>query len=232
MEKTIEFLKEYKAIIIGITIILLIAFMQTSLIFYLNQQKESEIEEINVDELPKEEEKEKYFYVDIKGEVKKKGTYKIEEGKRVIDVITLAGGLTSNADTSANNLSMKIKDEMVIVIYSKAQIKDFKTTKKEEALINEACNDTSNDLKNDSCIKKEETKESTQTTKEEKKDTKVSINNGTLEELMTLPGIGESKAKKIIEYRKEQRFEKLEDIKNISGIGDAIYEKIKEYITL
>jgi len=210
---------------------MIIVLIQTSLIFYLNTQKEKPVEEISTNEILEEEPKEKYFYVDIKGEVKKKGTYKIEEGKRVIDVINLAGGLTSNADTSANNLSMKIKDEMVIIIYSKAQIKDFKTVKKEEALIKEACNDNANDLKNDSCIKQEEITSNKKVQKEEKKD-KVSINSGTLEELMTLPGIGESKAKSIIEYRKENKFENIEDIKNVSGIGDALYEKIKNHITL
>jgi len=230
MEKTIEFLKEYKVLVIGVIIIMIIVLIQTSLIFYLNTQKEKPVEEISTNE--EEEPKEKYFYVDIKGEVKKKGTYKIEEGKRVIDVINLAGGLTSNADTSANNLSMKIKDEMVIIIYSKAQIKDFKTVKKEEALIKEACNDNANDLKNDSCIKQEETTSDKKIQNEEKQNKKVSINTGTLEELMTLSGIGESKAKSIIEYRKENKFENIEDIKNVSGIGDALYEKIKNHITL
>ena len=60
---------------------------------------------------------------------------------------------------------------------------------------------------------------------------KISINTASLEELMTLSGIGEKTATKIIEYRKENLFEKLEDIKNVSGIGDSLYEKIKDYIT-
>ena len=49
---------------------------------------------------------------------------------------------------------------------------------------------------------------------------------------MTVSGIGESKALSIIEYRKTKRFEKIEDIKNVSGIGDKLFEKIKEYITI
>ena len=48
---------------------------------------------------------------------------------------------------------------------------------------------------------------------------------------MTLSGIGEAKAKSIIEYRKEKKFEKIEDIMNVSGIGESVFEKIKDYIT-
>ena len=60
----------------------------------------------------------------------------------------------------------------------------------------------------------------------------VSINTGTLEELMTLSGVGESKAKAIIEYRNKKKFETIEEIKEVSGIGDALFEKIKDNITV
>ena len=69
-------------------------------------------------------------------------------------------------------------------------------------------------------------------TETEKQDKLISINNGTLEELMTLPGVGESKAKNIIEYRENNKFEKIEDIMNVSGIGEAAYSKIKDLIKL
>ena len=65
------------------------------------------------------------------------------------------------------------------------------------------------------------------------KSSKVSINNATLEQLQTLPGIGASKAQDIINYRTENgQFQSIEDLKNISGIGDSIFAKIKDYITL
>lgn len=61
---------------------------------------------------------------------------------------------------------------------------------------------------------------------------KISINSASLEELMTLSGIGESKAKNIIEYREHQSFLELSDIMNVKGIGEKIFEKIKNHICL
>jgi len=61
----------------------------------------------------------------------------------------------------------------------------------------------------------------------------VSINIGTFEELQLLPGIGESRAQDIIDYREQNGpFKNLEDIKNVSGIGDQIFENIKPFISL
>lgn len=60
----------------------------------------------------------------------------------------------------------------------------------------------------------------------------ISINSATLTELIKLPGIGETIANRIIEYRKDSSFKYLEELKNVSGIGDKMYEKIKQYICL
>ena len=68
---------------------------------------------------------------------------------------------------------------------------------------------------------------------EQKEYQLISINSASISELCTLPGIGESTAEKIIEYRNNYRgFNSLEELKNISGIGEKKYEKIKELITL
>lgn len=68
---------------------------------------------------------------------------------------------------------------------------------------------------------------------ESTKTSKININTATQTQLETLPGIGASTATKIITYRKEKgKFSKVEDIKEVSGIGDAKFEKIKEYITV
>ena len=160
---------------------------------------------------------------------------KVEEGQRVIDVVKKAGGFTINADNRVNNLSKKITDEMVIIIYSKEEVREFEKTKEQEEVVQNIC---TKDITNDACITKENSKNEKKTgdssaKKEEAQDKKlVSINEGTLEELMTLSGVGESKAKAIIEYRTKKKFETIEEIKQVSGIGEALFEKIKENITI
>lgn len=175
------------------------------------------------------------FYVDIKGAVVNPGVYQLDEGSRVIDVINLAGGLNPKADTSNLNLSKKIIDEMYIIVYTKTELTNYKKSlesqnKVECPTFECICPDSNNDA----CISKsEEKKENSVSENKLSTNSKVSINNATKEELMTLTGVGESKANAIINYRKENgNFEKIEDIKNVSGIGDSMFQKIKDNITL
>lgn len=166
--------------------------------------------------------------VDVKGFVNSPGIYKLKKDSRVIDAINTAGGVTAEGDTSVLNLSKKLEDEMVIIVYSYTQVANFKEVKKEENLIQQECQKGINEVENDACI--EENNEDTEETTENKK---VSINTGTLEELMTLEGVGESKAKAIIEYRETNgNFNSIEDLLNVSGIGESLLAKIKENITL
>lgn len=175
-----------------------------------------------------EEKEEKVTYskikVDIKGSVKHEGVYELDSNKRVVDAIELAGGATSKADLSVTNLSKKLKDEMVIIIYTKEEVKNFVKVKEEESLKNVQC--ISKTPVNNSCIEEEVD------TGDDKKS-KISINTATLEELLALSGIGEAKAKSIIEYReKNGAFTSLEDLTKVDGIGQALFDKIKENITL
>ena len=176
-----------------------------------------------------EEEEEVYYQVDIKGEVINPGIYTVKEGSRVIDVIRLAGDLTKVADTSVLNLSKKVKDEMVIIVYSYDEVVNFTATKEKEEIEQEACL-SQNGIQNDACIK-----DSTDDTSSSSVviSGKLSLNTATLDELMTLPGIGEAKAQAIIEYREEVgAFQNIEELKEVSGIGDAIFDQIKENITI
>lgn len=168
------------------------------------------------------------YKVDIKGEVVNPGIYSLTSNSRVIDVINMAGGLSENADTTVINLSRKIKDEMVIIIYSKYQVNNFKKTIEEENKVIEKCvKPDENSLENDACIDKKEEDKSDNLTD------KININTATLEEFKKLPGIGDSKANNIIKYREEhEKFNSCEEIKKVDGIGDNLYAQIEAYITI
>lgn len=183
----------YKIILFGVTLFFVILI---SIVFTVNNINEDDTDIVKNNELEKEDTIEtSYYYIDIKGEVKNPGVYKLKKGKRVIDALNLAGGITGNADTTNINLSKKITDEMCIIISSK------------------------NDILNENNLSK--------------KNSKVSINTGSVDDLKSLSGIGESKAQAIIDYREENGlFSQIEDIKNVSGIGESLYEKIKDYIEI
>ena len=194
---------------------------------------------------PKEEIVEKCFVkVDIKGYVNKPGLYEMECDNRIQDVINKAGGLKKNADTSVINLSKKVFDQMVIIIYSSTEVKNFNkvledTKEKEEkclkdkAVVNDAC--ISTNLEEEKINKETSVQKNTNSVNSDSSKEKVSIslNKASKEELMTLTGIGESKAIAIIKYREENcGFNNIEEIMNISGIGEKLFDKIKANITL
>ena len=225
-------IKENLKYILAIPILVLMGWLICN--YYVGNNNNNNIK-IQRENLVKEEKKEvtislKDYYVDIKGAVKTPGVYKLKENSRVIDVINEAGGLNDDADTSIINLSKKIFDEMFIVIYTKDEIKDYKTKTISTKEINNQINknivviDENNDanIKNSSKLK------------EENNENKIiNINTASKDELLLITGIGESKALAIISYRKEKGdFKQIEDIKNVSGIGDALFEKIKNYITV
>lgn len=177
----------------------------------------------------------KTVYVDIKGAVNNPGVYELDYDKRVIDVVKEAGGLNKYADTININLSKKIEDEMIIIVYTKSEIENYYKKNNNKNAVCASLECTCPDNFNNACITKDNFSLSSNKNniKEEQKNTKISINTATKEELMSLDGIGEAKAQSIINYRQENgSFEKIEDIKNISGIGDSIFEKIKNSITL
>lgn len=224
-----------KQIIIGIISTLIIgSILSFSIYNFLKRDKKvkktSPIENsLKKKETTKVTDKEQTYKVDIKGEINNPGIYTLKENSRVIDVIEMAGGLTENANTSVINLSKKISDEMVIIIYSNTQVQDFEKTKEMEKVTQEKCNQPDeNSLKNDACITNTNPGNESSPISD-----KISINTATKEELMTLPGIGESKANDIISYReKSGPFESIEDIMKVSGIGENIYAQIKENITV
>ena len=167
--------------------------------------------------------------VDIKGAVKKAGVYELDEGSRVSDLIKLAGGLKSNASTKYLNLSKKLTDEMVIKVYTENQIKNMNITYN----VQEECKCPKEDITSCAGASVIENGNGNDTNASDTINNKVSLNKASIDELMTLSGVGESKAKAIIEYRDENNgFKTIEEIMNVSGIGESAYNKIKDYITL
>lgn len=141
--------------------------------------------------------------VHVTGEVVNKGVVKVDEGSRVIDAIEVAGGATTEADLSKINLAYLLEDGMKIYVPS---INDEEET--------EFVTSSSGVSENN-----------------EKDVLKVNINTATSEELQRLPGVGESIANRILTYRKENgKFSAIEDLKNVSGIGDAKFNNISQYI--
>lgn len=141
----------------------------------------------------------------VNGAVKNPGVYTLKQGDRVYQAVALAGGMTKKAKKNAINLAETLADAENIHIMTKNEYK-----------------------------KSHKGKKSTTTEQENSSDTDlVNINVDNQEKIMTLPGIGSSKATAIIRYREENgKFSSTEDIKNVSGIGDATYANIKDMITV
>ena len=164
----------------------------------------------------------KTVFIDIKGAVNNPGVYEVSSNSRIIDVIKEAGDLTEEADTSIINLSKKVEDEMYIIVYTKEEMNSYKEKLvPKKTIVKEiekkiVCPDEDNDA----CLNNS-TPNITG---------KININTATKEELESLPSIGEAKANNIIEYREKNKFESIEDIKKVNGIGDSLYEKIKDNI--
>ena len=218
MGKIIFYISKYKLIIILSVVIIIL-----STLIYINYNNET-IDTVITEPII-EEEVTDTIKVDIKGMVEKSGVVEIDSGSRVIDAINASGGLKKGANTEYLNLSKKLKDGDVIIVYSN----DYINSLKKENIVYVEVPCECPDKINDACINNEIVNEEINS----ENDKLISINSGTKEELMTLPGVGESKADAIIKYRNDNNgFTKLEDIMNVSGIGEAAYTKIKDYIKL
>ena len=171
----------------------------------------------------------KRIYVDVGGAVKNPGVYEIESSTRLFEVIEMAGGLKSNADTDSINQASFVEDGEKIIIPSHRKSVELEGQSEEAA----GEPDTGAETESDSDSGTESRTESgTDVTSGVNSSGLVNINAATKEELMTLNGIGEVMAERIIEYRTGNRFKSIEDIKSVKGIGDATFSKIKESITV
>ena len=208
-----DFLYYNRYKIIGIVGVLFFFFYFKDYLLNMDQNETEKI--VEIEGINKEEIKEEKVTVDIKGAVLNPGIYTLDNNKRVFDAITIAGGLLDNSDTENINMSLKLTDEMVIIV-------PFKEEKQNSVGDKEHLNN-SNNIENDAKVS------NSKNTNNEK----VSINKASKEDLMTLKGIGETKALAIINYRKEHgNFISISELQNVKGIGKSIFEKIKDNLEL
>lgn len=144
----------------------------------------------------------KEIYVQINGAVKYPGVYKVQDGARIFDVVDLAGGMTEDAAPEAVNQALPIEDGQMIRICTQ---EEWELMQAEEI----------------------------QTAAEQADDGLVDINTADAAKLCTLPGVGQARAESILAYRQEHgSFQTVEEIKQVSGIKDGLYMKIKDKIKI
>ncbi len=159
-----------------------------------------------------EEKPETIIYVHVCGAVARPGVYAAEESARIVDVLKLAGGLTKEAAGDYLNQAQLVTDGQRIYVPTLLELEELNTSE---------------------YISGAATEEETKGTKDNKGNTKVNINTADAVQLMTLPGIGQSKANSIIEYRNANgTFKTIEDLMKIPGIKEGSFRQISDKITV
>ncbi len=213
--------KKYVSIGIAFLICAMVVFS------FLNKEK-TEVIADSKEEVVEEKLEVTNIYVEVKGAVNAPGVYNLKSDKRIFDAIELAGGLGEDANINYINQTRMLEDEMLIVIMTNAEIAQAianrEMIEREESEVNVA--DTQTEI-----IGYDECYSSSGDSSES--GGLISINNASKEELMTLSGIGESKASDIISYRNlNGGFKSIEDLKNVNGIGEATFNKIRDFIKI
>ena len=202
-------------IILGMAGIVLIGVVIYNV--YLNNEKFDSSENLVLENETMAEASNTVDYEDIvvvhmTGCVKNPGVVKLKEGSRIEDAIEAAGGLTDDADISNVNLAYVLDDGTKIKIPRVNEIGKDDSYISEESGADVILNENSGRVEKSSIV---------------------NINKASEVELQTLPGIGASLAGRIIEYRETNgKFKSIEDIKNVSGIGEAKFDSIKDFITV
>lgn len=198
-----DLLKDRKLVVRILTVLLILA---AALLLRIHESGKADITvDVADDASPASE-----IFVDIGGAVSRPGVYKADTTTRLYEVIEMAGGLRSDADTDSINQAAYVEDGQKIIIPAHREPSGDTYGESQPAAEVPAqagaAAAASQDL--------------------------VNINTASKEELQTLSGIGEVMADRIIEYRSGTLFKSIEDIKSVKGIGDAIFDKIKDSITV
>lgn len=202
------YIEKFKNLFIKIIIILIILVI-IIYNFFISQNEEDEfdisnivVEHQNIEII----EKINKIKIYVTGEVNNPGVFEMNENSRIEDAINLAGGLTSSANIKNVNLAFVLEDGQKLYI---PNIND----KEIEYISKENGENIIDGIKSSG--------------------SKININKASLEELQSLPGVGPSLAQKIITYRTENgKFNSIDDLKNVSGIGDKKFEGLKDNISI
>ena len=215
-----DFITKKNAIVVVVAIV--VAVLGYYFFFLQSEPKQSEnnpifseITEENMEVAEEEVEVQEtvMIKVDVKGAVQIPGVYIAEPGDRVIDLIAAAGDFTKDANLNKVNLAQLVEDQMVIYVPTVGE--------EEEDVLGTSSTPTGG-------VGMIGTEGIATSNKDQ-----VNLNTATQAELETLTGIGPSKAIAIIEYRETTgKYQQIEDLKNIPGIGDKTFEKLKDSITV
>ena len=233
-----ELTKKQKIILIIATII--VALLGAYYIYTRDKETKNNEEnldaivnsEITEDESSEEKKESQYsdstIMVHVSGAVNQEGIVELKEKSRIADAIDKAGGLKDNAYIEKINLAYVLEDGM------KIHIPNVNEKTESQNLSTDISNNVEEYVTKNSGIQIENINNTTRVdSSSQSSNKKININKATQSELETLPGIGASTAQKIITYRNEKgKFNKIEDIKNVKGIGDSKYNNIKELITI
>lgn len=152
------------------------------------------------------------IFVHVSGEVISPGVFEMEQGSRIFEAVSRAGGYTEQAAADFLNMAQQLEDGMKITVPDKETARAL-SEQMEQAGVSGSSSGT--------------------VSGKEGASAKVNINTAQKEELMTLSGVGEAKAMDIIAYREQNGpFKKIEDIMKVSGIKEAGFQKIRENITV
>ena len=204
--------KDWKGLLTGAAAGAVLAAAAAFLFFDGGEEEEYKNEFAAIEEVEDKTEEEikaadPIMKVDIKGAVSNEGVYTAAEGDRIEDIVRKAGGLADDANPESINLAQRVEDQMVIHVMRKGE--EPKMALAEPQITGTGKAPT------------------------EAKGQKININSASEEELQNITGIGPSKASAIIQYREEQGpFSSVEDLMNISGIGEKTFEKMKDQVTI
>lgn len=251
-----------KGVIIGTMMFLVL--LGVGLYLFVSQNNENylvaEDENLLAEKSVQEEKNVNKIKVEVKGEVALPGVYELDDESRLQDLIDAAGGFNEKAYYDNINLSMKLKDEMVLVVYNKDKVNKSSNNSNKTNNLNKSSKVNANTsisneadeknikpeynidvaLENNESVIEKEKNITTEVVKPNDNNDEstfinklVNINTAGVKELSTLTGIGEAKAQKIIDYRKANGgFKSIDEIMKVKGIGKATYEKFKANITI